>query len=113
MPTPMTATSYRWMVIPSAPVRRIIGGDMKPATVAVTGLIALAVAIGIGRFAFTPILPMMQDDAGVSVVDGGWLAAANYVGYLVGALSIVWLRIPAAVAIRAGLLTIAAATVGM
>lgn len=86
---------------------------MKPAAVALTGLVALAVAIGIGRFAFTPILPMMQDDAGVSVVEGGWLAAANYVGYLIGALSIVWLGIPAAVAVRAGLLTIAAATVGM
>jgi MFS family permease len=86
---------------------------MRPAAVALTGLAALAAAIGIGRFAFTPILPMMQEDAGVSVTAGGWLAAANYVGYLVGALSIVWLRIPAATAIRVGLLTIGVVTIGM
>ncbi len=86
---------------------------MKPAAVAVTGLVALAVAIGIGRFAFTPILPMMQEDSGVSVAAGGWLAAANYVGYLLGALSIVWLRIPAVTAIRAGLLVIGVVTIGM
>jgi MFS family permease len=86
---------------------------MRPAAVAVTGLVALAVAIGIGRFAFTPILPMMQDDAGVSVAAGGWLAAANYVGYLLGAISMVWLPIRAATAIRVGLLTIVAVTLGM
>jgi MFS family permease len=86
---------------------------MRPAAVAGTGLVALAVAIGIGRFAFTPILPMMQEDAGVSVAAGGWLAAVNYVGYLAGALSIVWLRIGAATAVRAGLVTIGVATLGM
>ncbi|HEX5768992.1 MAG TPA: YbfB/YjiJ family MFS transporter, partial [Burkholderiales bacterium] len=36
------------------------------AGVAAAGLIALAVAMGIGRFAFTPLLPMMQVDAGLS-----------------------------------------------
>ena len=50
--------------------------------VAVAGLLALAVGMGIGRFAFTPILPMMQEDAGLSIAMGGWLASANYIGYL-------------------------------
>jgi MFS family permease len=86
---------------------------MRPAAVAVTGLVALAVAIGIGRFAITPILPMMQEDAGVSVAAGGWLAAANYVGYLLGAVSMVWLPIRAGTAIRVGLLTIVIVTLGM
>jgi len=46
--------------------------------VAVAGLVALAVAMGIGRFAFTPILPMMQEDGVLTIAAGGWLAAANY-----------------------------------
>jgi len=43
--------------------------------------------MGIGRFAFTPILPMMQLDAGLDIDRGGWLASANYAGYLAGGLS--------------------------
>jgi predicted MFS family arabinose efflux permease len=81
--------------------------------VAVAGLLALAVAMGIGRFAFTPILPMMQEDGGVSIAMGGWLASANYIGYLLGALSVMGLRIRATSAIRAGLLTIGLATLAM
>src|SRR4051812_28187340 len=50
-----------------------------------TGLIGLAVAMGIGRFAFTPLLPLMQQDGGVSLLQGSWLATANYAGYLIGA----------------------------
>lgn len=86
---------------------------VSPLWVAFTGLIALVVAMGIGRFAFTPILPMMQDDANVSVVAGGWLASANYVGYLLGALSAMqpWLR--PALAIRGGLLLISVSTLAM
>ena len=60
--------------------------------IALTGLAALAVAMGVGRFAFTPMLPLMQDDAGVSLVQGGYLASANYVGYFAGAL---WATLPA------------------
>src|SRR5580704_13834850 len=57
------------------------------ATVAVTvGLLALASAMGIGRFSLTPILPLMQHDMGLTFAQGGWLATANYLGYLVGAL---------------------------
>src|SRR4030081_708987 len=82
-------------------------------SVALAGLIALAVAMGIGRFAFTPILPMMQEDAGVSIAMGGWLASANYVGYLAGALSVIWWRIGATTGIRVGLATIGLATLAM
>ncbi|HEX9488876.1 MAG TPA: YbfB/YjiJ family MFS transporter [Stellaceae bacterium] len=80
--------------------------------VAAAGLAALAVAMGIGRFAFTPLLPMMQDDAGVSLAQGGYLAAANYLGYLAGAL---WAMRPARRdrAIRGALLAIALVTLAM
>ncbi len=80
---------------------------------ACAGLAALAVAMGIGRFAFTPLLPMMQQDAGLSVAAGGWLASANYLGYLVGALWAGAMRVNAASAIRAALLTIGVATLAM
>jgi MFS family permease len=40
----------------------------------------------IGRFSLTPILPQMQQDAGLTLTVDGWLATANYLGYLIGAL---------------------------
>jgi MFS family permease len=69
--------------------------------------------MGIGRFAFTPILPMMHEDAGVSIAMGGWLASANYLGYLLGALSVIGFRMRATGAIRAGLVVIGLATLAM
>jgi predicted MFS family arabinose efflux permease len=84
-----------------------------PLRVALAALVALAVSQGIGRFAFTPILPMMQQDAGLSVSDGGWLASANYLGYLVGALWAVRLPLGASTAIRIGLAVTGLATVAM
>ncbi|MBC9907227.1 MULTISPECIES: YbfB/YjiJ family MFS transporter [Achromobacter] len=51
--------------------------------------LALAAAMGIGRFAFTPVWPLMAQEAGLSLAQGGWLASANYVGYLLGALAAV------------------------
>jgi hypothetical protein len=43
-----------------------------------------AVAIGLGRFSFTPILPLMTGQAGLSAAAGAHLATANYLGYLAG-----------------------------
>jgi predicted MFS family arabinose efflux permease len=69
--------------------------------------------MGIGRFAFTPILPMMQADAGLTVVQGGWLASANYAGYLAGGLSAMSLRMSPARVIHLGLALVAASTLAM
>ncbi len=58
----------------------------QPLAVALAGMAALAAAMGIGRFAFTPLLPMMLHDGVVTLAGGSWLATANYLGYLIGAL---------------------------
>jgi len=47
----------------------------------------LAAAVGVGRFVFTPILPLMHAQAGVSSAQGAALATSNYAGYLVGAIA--------------------------
>ncbi|MDN6813128.1 MAG: YbfB/YjiJ family MFS transporter [Corynebacterium variabile] len=47
----------------------------------------LAAAVGVGRFVFTPILPLMQSQVGLSAQLGAVLATTNYVGYLVGAIA--------------------------
>lgn len=68
---------------------------MTPLRIALAGLVALAVAMGIGRFAFTPILPMMLHDGVLDLARGSWLASANYIGYLAGAVLATldpWLR---------------------
>ena len=85
----------------------------SPGVVASSGLAALALAMGIGRFAFTPILPMMQEDAGISVVQGALLASANYLGYLLGGLSAMRGGLGQRFAIRFGLLAIAVTTLAM
>ncbi|EJE49438.1 arabinose efflux permease family protein [Acidovorax sp. CF316] len=65
---------------------RVQAAGVAPLQVALAGMVALAVAMGIGRFAFTPLLPMMLHDGVVDIATGSWLATANYAGYLAGAL---------------------------
>lgn len=50
------------------------------------GILLMVVAMGISRFAYTPILPFMRVDEGLTFEAGGYLASSNYIGYFVGAL---------------------------
>lgn len=50
------------------------------------GVLALSVAMGIGRFAYTPMLPFMQKELHFSNAVSGYLASSNYAGYLLGAI---------------------------
>ena len=85
----------------------------KPSVVAAIGMIGLASAMGIGRFAFTPLLPLMQRQGQLDLAQGAWLAAANYLGYLIGALICARWAVPPAAAARGGLIAVAASTLAM
>ncbi|MCM3217726.1 YbfB/YjiJ family MFS transporter [Niallia taxi] len=52
----------------------------------VGGIFSLIIAMGFSRFAYTPILPLMQHDLSFSDVIAGYLATSNYAGYLFGAI---------------------------
>jgi len=77
-----SATAYRW----------VLGGTLT-----------MAAAMGVGRFAYTPLLPEMQSAFGWSFAQAGDVASANYLGYMIGALAaprvlagprpFVWLRV--------------------
>lgn len=96
----------------------------RPLAVAFAGLVSLAVAMGIGRFAFTPLLPLMLAERSVTLAGASLLASANYFGYLLGALACtfqpwIWMRLgrPPAVngpkLVRLGLVATTLLTLGM
>ncbi|MGE3537556.1 MAG: YbfB/YjiJ family MFS transporter [Candidatus Tectimicrobiota bacterium] len=58
----------------------------RPLSLAFGGLAALAAAVGIGRFVYTPILPFMAEELAMTKSLAGLLASVNFLGYLGGAL---------------------------
>ena len=52
-----------------------------------SGIFCLILTMGIGRFAYTPMIPIMFEQAGLTTVLAGWLATINYMGYMLGALT--------------------------
>ncbi|MFI8376635.1 MFS transporter [Pseudomonas helleri] len=59
---------------------------MSPLTRLIASFIALVMAMGIGRFSLTPQLPHLISEGQIDLTGAGLIAAANYLGYLVGAL---------------------------
>jgi len=55
-----------------------------PHRVIFAGICALVLTVGLARFAYTPMLPIMKAQAGLGYVAAGWLAAINYAGYMSG-----------------------------
>ena len=72
---------------PPTPARR----PLQAWQVSIGGICALVLTLGLARFAYTPLLPLMQAQAGLSDAAGGWLAATNYLGYMSGALLAAWI----------------------
>ena len=59
---------------------------VDPWHLALGGMAALAAAMGIGRFVYTPILPIMAEALHLTTAQAGLIASANFLGYLAGAL---------------------------
>src|SRR5215470_8663154 len=86
---------------------------LSVAAVCAIAAIALAVAMGVGRFAFTPLLPLMVRDGSLAQDAGAWLAASNYLGYLAGALLASRVAVTLPTLMRLSLIGIAATTAAM
>src|SRR5690606_6669617 len=84
--------------------------SLSPRSIVFIGLVALAIAMGIGRFAFTPMMPLMVRDGSLDAVTGTEWATANYVGYLLGAISASWFARSPRRGLQVGLVGVAATT---
>ena len=100
------------MVTPQRPNTEALANN-HPVRTALAGLVAPAVAMGVGRFAFTPVMPLMLADAGLTLEQAGWLASSNYVGYLIGALIPVFIRSRPEAMVQTGLVSIGLTTLAM
>jgi len=87
--------------------------DRRARAAALACMIGLAVVLGVGRFAFTPLLPLMLADGSIGLKGGSWLASANYAGYFVGAVSCAALRVAPARMVRFGLVATVLLTAAM
>lgn len=50
------------------------------------GVVSLILLMGVARFSYTPLLPLMQQQTSLSISQGAWLASINYLGYFTGVL---------------------------
>jgi MFS family permease len=73
-------------------------------------MISLAIAMGVGRFAFTPMFPLMVRDGLLNNENGTLLAASNYLGYLLGAMLAGRIKMKPSFLLVFGLLSTAALT---
>ncbi|NVZ51000.1 MFS transporter [Pseudomonas sp. B6002] len=65
---------------------------MSPRIRLLASFIALMMAMGIGRFALTPQMPHLLSEGQIDLTGAGLIAAANYLGYFVGAVDSIFAR---------------------
>jgi predicted MFS family arabinose efflux permease len=99
--------------VPNASFAQPVHRPHEARRAALACMLTLAAALGIGRFAFTPLLPLMLHGGGLDLRHGSWLASLNYAGYFVGAMGCAALRFAPARVVRAGLVATALLTVVM
>lgn len=63
-----------------------ISGQQSRTLVLISGIASLILTLGIARFGYTPLLPVMQNQTWLNDLYGGWLATSNYIGYICGAI---------------------------
>jgi MFS family permease len=89
--------------------------DSSPWIIVGQGAAALAAAMGIGRFVYTPVLPLMVTQAHMTSQLGGVIATANYAGYLAGAMAGIFLPrlLQSKVTLRISLVVVVLTLAGM
>ncbi|MEQ9124006.1 MAG: YbfB/YjiJ family MFS transporter, partial [Alphaproteobacteria bacterium] len=92
---------------------RLRSSSAAPLGAAATGFAILAFAMGVGRFAFTPLLPAMQADGLLTVEQGGTLASIHYVGYVMGAVLAGRLRMRPQALLAGAILVVGLSTAAM
>ncbi|WP_460134834.1 MFS transporter [Pseudomonas sp. S1_E04] len=65
---------------------------MSPLIRLLASFVALMMAMGIGRFALTPQMPHLLSEGQIDLTGAGLIAAANYLGYFVGAVDSIFAR---------------------
>lgn len=65
---------------------------MSPLVRLLASFVALMMAMGIGRFALTPQMPHLLSEGQIDLTGAGLIAAANYLGYFVGAVDSIFAR---------------------
>ena len=65
---------------------------MSPLIRLLASFVALMMAMGIGRFALTPQMPHLLSEGQIDLTGAGLIAAANYLGYFIGAVDSIFAR---------------------
>ena len=84
-----------------------------PALVAFAGSLCLILAMGVGRFAYTPVLPVMLADRLLDMRAAGAIASVHFIGYAMGAFAAVHVMARPRLMLLGSLSMIAVSTVAM